>query len=145
MRFLGVLLYNLMVCWHDIKHKLHVIVALHVTKVIKMITGVMQPTYNPILVRILNKIRFCAKPLITLGVGPLKKEVSHMRLSPSGFKSTGFRRQTELEAEILTGIRSRSEMFIFEVFYYLGRTALGSGYPIRLVWPGRPTDYWNPS
>ena len=69
--FFRFLLYNLMVCWHDIKHKLHAIVALHATKVIKMILEVMQPTYNPILVRILNKIRFCAKPLITLGVGPL--------------------------------------------------------------------------
>ena len=74
------LLYNLMVCWHDIKHKLHVIVALHVTKVIKMITGVMQPTYNPILVRNLNNIWFCAKPLIALGVGPLKIK---LKLLPS--------------------------------------------------------------
>ena len=75
-----------------------------------------------------------------LGIGgipflldPLKKEVSHMRLSLRDFKSTVLRRQTELEAEILTGIRTRSETFIFEVSCYLGRTALGPGYPVRLV------------
>ena len=67
-----VLLYNLMVWWHDIKHKLHVLVTLHVTNVIKMITGVMQPTYNPILVWILNKFWFCAKPLAHVGNSPLR-------------------------------------------------------------------------
>ena len=64
MWFFRFLLYNLIVYWHDIKHKLHAIVALHATKVIKMILEVMQPTYNPILVRILNKFWFCAKRLI---------------------------------------------------------------------------------
>ena len=65
------LLYNLMVYWHDIEHKLHAIVAFHVTKVIKMITGVMQPTYNPILVRNLNKFWFCANRLSYVGNSPL--------------------------------------------------------------------------
>ena len=88
--FFRFLLYNLMVCWHDIKHKLHVIVALHVTKVIKIITGVMQPTYNPILVRILNKIWFCAKPLIHVGNSPLTS-IPHQILGSEIWGQTSFR------------------------------------------------------
>ena len=62
----------------------------------------------------------------------LKKEVSHMPLSLMILERTVLRRQTDLEAEILTGVRSRPETFISEVFCYLGRTALALGYPIRL-------------